>query len=158
MKNIIPFRVNEQGVRGVALQVFLLSVISILTKSKIPVAILVLDFFIRVTLSPGFSPLALISRSIIVPITRFKLRIVAYKPKRFAAGIGATMSLLALILFSIGNVSVGVIVLGILSIFSFLEFAFAFCAGCKIFALLIKAGIFSEELCEDCVLPTGDGI
>ena len=33
---------------------------------------------------------------------------------------------------------------------AFLEAAFGFCLGCKIFAVLIRAGIVSETVCEEC--------
>jgi hypothetical protein len=40
----------------------------------------------------------------------------------------------------------------LLTIFSFLEGFFDFCAGCKIYGLLIHLNIFNEEDCIDCKL------
>lgn len=152
-----PFRVKEEIVRGVALQVFLGSLFSIIFQSIIPVYVLFLDFFIRAVVNPGFSPLVKVSQRI-QGFTHYRKRLVTFKPKRFAAFIGLTMTGVALVLFSTGLVIPGVIVMSILALFSFLESFFKFCAGCKIFALLIKVGIFSEELCEDCLFEAGGGI
>ena len=33
---------------------------------------------------------------------------------------------------------------------AFLEAAFGFCLGCKVFALLMKGGIIPESVCEEC--------
>lgn len=154
---IYPFRAKEEIIRGVALQVFLLSVTAILTMSIIPIIILIGDFCIRSIVNPNLSPLVLISKKIL-PLTKFRKKMVTFKPKRFAAFIGLFMSLTAAALY-LNNLYIGVvIVLSILSIFSFLESFFKFCAGCKIFGLLMKIGILKEDECIDCVLPGGDGI
>lgn len=152
-----PFRVKEEIVRGVALQVFIGSLLSIIFQSAIPVIILFFDFFIRAVINPGFSPLVKVSQRI-QNVTHYRKRLVTFKPKRFAAFIGLTMTAIAIVLFSYNLVVAGVVVMSILALFSFLESFFKFCAGCKIFALLIKVGLFKEELCEDCVFQAGEGI
>lgn len=154
---IFPFRAKEQIIRGVALQVFTLSVIAVFTQSIIPVIILVADFSLRSMINPNFSPLVHISKRI-VPITNFRKRTVAFKPKRFAAFIGLFMSLTILLLLLTSNFIAATVFMIVLSSFSFLEAFFKFCAGCKIFGLLMKAGIISEDECVDCVIPGGDGI
>lgn len=153
-----PFRVNEAVVRGVAVQVFILSVTAIFTLSIIPVIILLLDFSIRVILLPGFSPLVFISKKIVAPILGFRKRLIVFKPKRFAAGIGMFMSLSSLLVLINSMNIVAIAVLATLSLFSFLEAFFKFCAGCKIFGLLIKAGLLKEDECLDCVFQDGSGI
>jgi len=153
-----PKRVKEPVVRGVAVQVFILAIAALYWKSPIPVYVLLGDFFIRVALGPRFSPLASLSRFIIVPLLRFPARLVMLRPKRFAAGIGLFMSAAALLLFFLDQPLLMQLVLGILALFSFLEAFFRFCAGCKIFGLLIRLGWVGEELCEDCVFPGGEGI
>ncbi len=158
MKINRPFRVKEQDVRGVAIQVFILSVLSIYTLSVIPVIFLIVDFFIRAFLSPKYSLLALTSRKVVGKLLKFRNRIVIFKPKRFAAGIGLFMSLVSLVFISFGYATLGIITLGILSLFSFLEAIFKFCAGCKIFGLLMKIGLISEDECIDCVFQEGSGI
>ncbi|MDA3852172.1 MAG: DUF4395 family protein, partial [Spirochaetaceae bacterium] len=86
MKNTtIPERVKEPAVRGVAVQVLLLALSSLYWLSPIPLYILVGDFFIRAFIGPKLSPLAALSRWIMAPLFRFKLRMVTLRPKRFAA-------------------------------------------------------------------------
>ena len=125
-----PFRVSEAAVRGVAIQVFILSLIAIITMSIIPVIILIVDFAIRVILVPRFSLLALISRKLIVPIAGFRRRQIVFKPKRFAAAIGLTMSIAALLLSVYNLPLIFVITLSVLALFSSLEAFLKFCAGC----------------------------
>jgi Domain of unknown function (DUF4395) len=153
-----PFRVNENAVRGVALQVFILSLAALYTGSSIPVIILLADFAIRVLLIPRYSPLAWISRKLIVPISGFKRKQIVFKPKRFAAGIGMFMSAAALFFNLNGLVLPAAVTIAILALFSFLEAFFKFCAGCKIFGLLMKLGLVSEDECPDCVYGDGSGI
>ncbi|MBN8869714.1 MAG: DUF4395 family protein [Solirubrobacterales bacterium] len=37
-----------------------------------------------------------------------------------------------------------------MAVFATLESVFAFCVGCQIFALLMRAGIIPDEVCEAC--------
>jgi hypothetical protein len=153
-----PKLVNEAVVRGTAVQVFLLSAAAVIWGSFIPVVILASDFLIRVVLKPRYSLLVLISKSAVVPVFRFKSRSILYRPKRFAAGIGLCLSLAGLVLAFLGQVTAMRFTVGLLGFFSFLEAFLRFCAGCKIFTLLVRLGIADEGLCTDCVYPGGDGI
>lgn len=154
---IFPYRAKENIIRGVALQVFLISVLAIFTTSLIPIIILIGDFTVRCLINPNLSPLVFISKKI-QPLTRFRKKTVIFKPKRFAAFIGLAMSLVALILQLNNQYLWTTVVLGILALFSFLETFFKFCAGCKIFGILMKLKIIKEDECLDCVIPGGDGI
>jgi hypothetical protein len=153
-----PFRVNEAVVRGVALQVMLLSLWAVLSLNRIPLYILAGDFAIRVFLVPFFSPLAFVSKRMVVPVFRFKKKMIIFQPKRFAAMIGLTLSAAALVLTFTGNTVAAIIFLSLLGIFSALECFLKFCAGCKIFGLLMRWGLVDEELCSDCVFSDGGGI
>jgi hypothetical protein len=42
------------------------------------------------------------------------------------------------------------VVLGLLVVAATLESVFAYCIGCKVFALLMKAGLIPEDVCERC--------
>jgi phosphoribosylformylglycinamidine (FGAM) synthase-like amidotransferase family enzyme len=42
------------------------------------------------------------------------------------------------------------IVLAVLAVFATLESVFGICVGCKVFALLMKAGVIPAEVCESC--------
>jgi hypothetical protein len=153
-----PYRVREDAVRGVAIQVFLLSLTAIFTGSIIPVVILIADFAVRVILVPRFSLLAFISRKMIAPVAGFRKRQIVFKPKRFAAAIGLIISISALLFQTNDLHIIFVLSLSVLSLFSFLEAFFKFCAGCKIFGLLMKLGLVSEDECPDCVYNNGGGI
>jgi hypothetical protein len=168
-----PLRVNEQTVRGIAFQVFTLSVITVLSGFSgiyekfpqpviaVPVAItafLFMDFLIRAIAPSRYSLLAFASKRLNRYIFRFPVRMILLRPKKFAAGIGAVLSGCSLAAVYLDYIPVMQILMSLLAVFSFLEGALGFCAGCRIFALLIKAGLFREELCEDCVLPGGGGI
>jgi len=154
----IPKRVKEPVVRGIAVQVFLLTLAAIYWKSPVILYILLGDFFLRAFVTAKISPLAILSRYIWAPLLKFPLKMVTMRPKKFAASIGFFMSAAALALYLTGYPFIMQLVLAVLALFSFLEGAFRFCAGCKIFGLLIKLGLVKEELCEDCVFPGGEGI
>jgi hypothetical protein len=72
-------------------------------------------------------------------------------PKRFAQGIGVLFSSTAVILsFGFGLSTAAWVVTGLLAAAAFLEAAFGLCLGCKSFALLMKAGVIPERVCEAC--------
>jgi hypothetical protein len=56
----------------------------------------------------------------------------------------------ALALFAFGWHTVAAVLLGALVVASGLESIFALCLGCKVFALLMRAGIVPETVCADC--------
>ena len=73
------------------------------------------------------------------------------EPKRFAQAIGAAFSVTALVLtFGFDQWGAAKVVLGLLVAAAFLESAFGLCLGCKAFALLMRAGVLPEEVCERC--------
>lgn len=154
-----PERIQEAVVRGIAFLVLLAVLITLLFDTILPMYVLAVDFFIRACISGRFSLLALLSRKGVSQILRFKKRMIIARPKKFAAGIGFLLSLTALILVVIFDYEFWFIALsGMLGLFSALEAFFKFCAGCKIFGLLIRLGILREEVCYDCVLPGGEKI
>ncbi|MBI9105040.1 MAG: DUF4395 domain-containing protein, partial [Spirochaetales bacterium] len=120
--------------------------------------ILAVDFFIRAILTPRFSLLAFISRKLIVPVAGFRRRMIMFKPKRFAAGIGLFMTGASLIFHYYDITFIFIVFMSILILFSFLETFLKFCAGCKIFGILIKLEILDEEECTDCKFEDGSGI
>ncbi|MCG8572560.1 MAG: DUF4395 domain-containing protein [Spirochaetes bacterium] len=154
----IPLRVKESVVRGVALQVFTLALISIFRHNFYTLFILLGDFFIRAFIHPQFSPLAWISKNLITKVIPFRKRLIIFRPKRFAAGIGFFLTAISIPLFFLYQSVPLIIILSILSFFSFLECFFSFCMGCKIFSLLIHLGLVQEDICTDCIYPGGEGI
>jgi hypothetical protein len=73
-------------------------------------------------------------------------------PKRFAQGMGAAFSVTAAVLgVGLGLDTAAYALLGLLVVAATLESVFAFCIGCKLFALLMRAGVIPEAVCERCV-------
>ena len=160
-----PLMLNERLVRGIAVQVFCLSLMALAfsLQGHTPAALgllffLLADFTLRAAGRGRFSLTAVLAKALAGQVFRFRSRFITAKPKRFAAGIGAFMSLAAGLLFVLRIPRAAALLLAVLALFSFLEWSLRFCAGCRIFALLIRLGLAREELCVDCVLPDGDGI
>lgn len=145
----IPKKVNSTVVRLVGGQVFLLSLLYILTDWTVIPAFLVLDFAIRASGHPRYSILAevgmLISRAL-----NLKNRPIFFAPKRFAALIGLILSLTAVTLSLVSLTAASLGVIAVLGLFSFLESGFGFCAGCKIFGFLMHKGWIPSRYCADC--------
>ena len=78
-------------------------------------------------------------------------RLVAGPPKRFAQGMGAAITLAAALLhFGFGQDGASEIILGLVVVAATLESAAGFCIGCRVFALLMRAGLVPEETCAAC--------
>ncbi|MDA3939208.1 MAG: DUF4395 domain-containing protein [Spirochaetia bacterium] len=152
--NKIPERVKEQNVRTIALQVVLISTFAILFKQPILMLLLSADFILRALINSKYSPLAIISRKFLADILPFRNKIILLRPKKFAASIGVILSLAAGIFGLIGQTAIMIYITGILLTFSVLETFFKFCAGCRIFSILIRLNIISEDKCIDCSVTT----
>jgi hypothetical protein len=89
---------------------------------------------------------------VITPRLNVAPRPVPGPPKRFAQGMGAVFSVTAAVLgVGLGLATGAYALLGILVVAATLESVFAFCIGCKLFALLMRAGIIPASVCERCV-------
>jgi hypothetical protein len=72
-------------------------------------------------------------------------------PKRFAQGIGAAFSVTAAVLaLGFGQLGAAQIVLSLLMMAAVLESVFALCLGCKVIALMMRAGFMPVDVCERC--------
>jgi hypothetical protein len=107
-------------------------------------------FVARVASGPRFSPLGLLATRVVAPRLPDHEKLVPGPPKRFAQAIGATFTVAALILWLAGVGTASVILLAVLLIPAFLEAAFGFCVGCKIFAFGMRLGWIPESVCEEC--------
>jgi len=116
-----------------------------------------MDFLTRAFASSRYSLLSIVSKKLNRYIFRFPVRMILLRPKKFAVGIGAVLSGCSLAMLCLNYIPLMQILMSMLALFSFIEGAFCFCAGCRIFAPLIKTGLFREDLCDDCVLPGGGG-
>lgn len=145
-----PTHVSKSVVRITAIQVFLLSGLSFLLQNPWLALILAADFAMRSIVLPRLSPLVFISRALVIPIFHLKGRDISYPPKRFAALIGFVLSGTGFLFGVYGLMVPFYTCLGMLGLFSFLEAAFDFCAGCKIYTLLMRWGLIPPENCPDC--------
>jgi hypothetical protein len=153
-----PNPVNELSARLVAGGVVIMAASAIVFDQPwllIPIAY---GFFARVLTGPTLSPLGLLVTKVVTPRLPLPAKYVAGPPKRFAQGMGATISLAALIAyFGFGSSGVAYVLLGLIVVAATLESVFAFCLGCAIFGLLMRWGVIPDEVCERCnnlQLPT----
>lgn len=128
-----PHQTDAAVVRGVALVVVITALVGALTGLTAIPAALALDFLIRGFLNPRLSPLAAISRRIVVPLSTLESRPMYFPPKRFAARVGLIFSLAATVLFATGATMAGSIVLLVLSVFAGLECFLNLCVGCLVY-------------------------
>jgi hypothetical protein len=107
-------------------------------------------FWARALTGPKLSPLGWTAQNVIAPRLGPR-RPVAGPPKRFAQAMGAAISTLALVLALIAGTRTGadVVLIGLV-LAAGLESIFAYCLGCKIFGLLMRAGLVPETVCAEC--------
>jgi hypothetical protein len=145
-----PNPVNEKAARTVALAVMLLAALTLATSSYWLLVVLAYGFIARVLTGPTLSPLGRAASSIIAPHLGPE-KPVPGPPKRFAQGIGAVISTAAAIAaLAFASDGVADVLLAMLILAAGLESIFAFCVGCRIFALLMRAGLVPEAVCAEC--------
>lgn len=130
--------------------VVLFSLLGLATGWMWLLALMAAGFWLRVASGPRFSPLGQLATKLLAPRLG-EPRLVPGPPKRFAQSIGAvTTTIGALLALVFGVDAAGYVVFAIMAVFATLESVFALCVGCQIFALLIRAGLVPEEVCEAC--------
>lgn len=153
MKSLFSFPnpVNEVAARVVATGVVLLSVVILAFGQTWLLLPLALGFLARVLTGPTLSPLGQVATRLVAPALPVEPKPVLGPPKRFAQGIGATLSVSACVLhFGFGATGAALVLVAMIAVAATLEAAFAFCLGCHAYALLIRLGVIPEEACEAC--------
>jgi hypothetical protein len=146
-----PNPVNEVSARLVAGGVVLLTLVILLGGQTWAIGLLAYGFVARVLTGPSLSPLGQLVTRVITPALRVEAKLVAGPPKRFAQGIGATLSVTAAVLhFGFGATTAALVLVAMITVAATLESVFAFCLGCTIFGLLMKVKIVPESVCEEC--------
>jgi hypothetical protein len=146
-----PNPVNEVSARLVAGGVVLMSLVAIVFGQPWIAAVIAYGFVARVLTGPTLSPLGQLVTRVITPRLGVAPRPVPGPPKRFAQGMGAVFSMTAAVLgIGLGLDTAAYAVLGLLVVAATLESVFAFCIGCKVFALLMRAGVIPAAVCERC--------
>lgn len=142
---------NEVAARVVAAGAAVMSLLVVLPRWTWVLWPLAYGFVARVAAGPRFSPLGRLATEVIVPRLPFAARPVDGPPKRFAQGIGAVLSVSALVAhFAFGATTVAVVLAAMIAVAAMLEAAFGFCLGCKVFGLLIRRGIIPDAVCAAC--------
>jgi hypothetical protein len=145
-----PNPVNEKAARVVAAVVAITGVAILLTGWHWLLLALAYGFWARVLTGPTLSPLGRIAMRVVAPRLG-PPTYVAGPPKRFAQGMGAAVSTTAAILALVLGLDTAADVLtGLLVVAATLESVFALCLGCRVFAVLMRAGLVPEETCERC--------
>lgn len=153
MKKLFEFPnpVNEVSARLVAGGVVLLTLTILLLGQTWAIGPLAYGFVARVLTGPSLSPLGQLATRVLAPALPFAAKEVPGPPKRFAQGIGATLSVAAAVAhFGFGATTVALVLVAAITVAATLESVFAFCLGCQAFALLMKAGLIPEAVCEAC--------
>ena len=150
-----PNPVNELSARLVATGVVLQSIAYLVIREWWVLVPLAFGFVARVASGPRVSPLGLLVTRVVVPRLDREPTWVPGPPKRFAQGIGATVSVTALVLESVGADTAAVVVIAMLLVAASLEAFVGFCLGCVMFSGLIRIGIVPESVCVECADITG---
>lgn len=146
-----PNPVNEVSARLVAAGVVILALATLVLNQPWLLIPLAYGFVARTLTGPTLSPLGQFVTRIVTPRLPVAPRYVAGPPKRFAQGIGATLTLAAVVLqFGFGVSDVAFVLVGLVLVAATLESVFAFCIGCKAFAVLMRIGVVPETVCERC--------
>ncbi len=144
-----PNPVNEKAARVVAGGVALIAALILVTGWQWLLVVLACGFWARVLTGPTLSPLGRFATAVVAPRLG-PPRYVPGPPKRFAQGIGAAVTTIAAICALIGWATAAEGLSALMVVFATLESVFAFCVGCRIFTLLMAAGLIPDEVCADC--------
>ena len=144
-----PNPVNEVSARLVAAGVATLCSAVLVTRQPLLLVPLCYGFWARVLTGPTLSPLGQVVTRLVAPAVG-RERPVPGPPKRFAQGIGAALSTAAVAAWATGNLGLSWILVAMILGAASLEAALGFCLGCKIFALLVRAGLVPAAVCEAC--------
>jgi hypothetical protein len=146
-----PNPVNEISARLVAGGVVIMSVLALALRLEWLVVVIALGFIARVATGPSLSVLGQLATRVITPRLPLDPKPVPGPPKRFAQGIGVAFSVTSTLLLLVFDADLaGWLVLAALTAAATLEAAFAFCLGCKVFALLARIGLVPASVCEAC--------
>ena len=145
-----PNPVDEIAARTVAGGVLLMAVLAIALDEPWFLVPLVYGFWARVLTGPTLSPLGQLATRVIVPALKFEPRPTPGPPKRFAQGIGAALTTVAVVLWVTVGFPYAEITLGLLVVAAFLESVLGICLGCIVFAALMRRGVIPTSICEEC--------
>lgn len=153
-----PSLVDDVTVRLIAGVVLALALVALAAHQWWLYAVLAIDFTLRAGLGPQASPIArLVQRQLRARLGAAP-RYTAGPPKRFAAAIGAVMTLAATVLWLLAATVPGasgagaaVWVIGVVMVvFPALEAGLGLCVGCILFGALMRLGLVPDHICVEC--------
>jgi hypothetical protein len=136
---VCPISIEKIDSRVSRLTVFLnviLMALFIATSSPVYIFIVALDYFIRATLDPKYSPLRFIAVGII-DMFDFEKKPIGLAPKIFASRLGFLCALAAYLLVLMGYTTPALAVAGFLMVLSLMDSVLNFCVGCLIYNYLV---------------------
>jgi hypothetical protein len=145
-----PNPVNEKAARVVAGVVALAAIVTLATSAYWLLIPLAYGFWARVLTGPTLSPLGRFASRVAAPRLGAP-HYVPGPPKRFAQGMGAVVTTTAAVL-ALGfgaETATGTLLVALVAAAT-LESVFAFCIGCQVFSLLMRAGLVPASVCAEC--------
>jgi hypothetical protein len=133
-------KVNENQIRITASLIFFLSCIYLVFPHFLLAFFLLVDFLIRGFLNPKYSFLNFFSKRIVQSFD-IKNKPTDRGAKRFAAKIGFVFATIIFLLNAFNFIEFSIYTAVIIVVFSFLESALGFCAGCYMYTFLKKLSI-----------------
>ena len=145
-----PAFINEKAARVVAGVVMAAGIVTLATSAHWLLAVLAYGFWARVLTGPTLSPLGRLASRVVAPRLG-PPRDVPGPPKRFAQAIGAALTTVAAVAaLGFGNAGLADGLTVALVAAAGLESLAGYCVGCKVFALLMRAGLIPAEVCAAC--------
>ncbi len=145
-----PATVNEKAARVVAGCVMAIALVALATGWTWLLAVLCVGFVLRVVAGPSLSPLAQFATKVAAPRLGAPKQ-VSGPPKRFAQAMGAAMTGAGAVLtLGFGIEGAATVFLVLIVVAAGLEAVFAYCLGCKVFGLLMRAGLVPDDVCAAC--------
>lgn len=145
-----PEVVNERAARVVAGFVATLGIVVLATGWHWLTALMALGFLLRVLSGPRLSPIGRLAAQVIAPRLGEPIP-TAGPPKRFAQTIGLVVTTVAAVAaLGFGQATLATVFVAVLVGFALLESVLGWCAGCWMFAQLMRWGLVPEETCEAC--------
>lgn len=145
-----PNPVNEKAARVVAAITLVFCITILVSGWYILIVPLALGFWARVLTGPSLSPTGWLASKVIAPRLGPAIDTPG-PPKRFAQAIGTLMTTTAAVLsLLLDQPAAATVLLGVMVVFAALESIAGFCAGCWLFARLMRLGIIPDDTCEAC--------
>jgi hypothetical protein len=144
-----PRTINEKAARVVAGVVGVTALVALLLPAHWLVIPLAYGFWARVLTGPRFSPLGALASRVVAPRLGAP-KVVPGPPKRFAQGMGTAITTAAVVALALGAHGVVEALLALMALAAALESVLAFCVGCQVFGLLMRAGVIPDDICAEC--------